>query len=338
VSIAFSIDNPVKEDHPSTDSDKRLNEVKKTRKLTGIVMSNPGLPADDPMHGTFAMAVMPTDDTEVTHWRGWPQSAWWNSPLLFWDAFGADGQLSSEPEAYNSVAAISQQRSIASGQSATFIFLLAWHFPNRTPDWCGWASPPGKGKTVIGNFYATRFKDAWDAAEYPAENLDQLGDVHAFSPRRFVTALYRLQSKMPLALTSPRLHPPPVFAQPTASFTALKEATTESVVVTATALMSGTMRPSPRSYFHPLLDHCAKPLSATRSTIREPSELDKSFPTTSPATTSPRWMAIWDRSCMPILTGSSPATPHGYAQCGLVLKRPWSFAGSREVGTQRKSA
>ena len=177
VSIAFSIDNPVQHGRHNgapSGSDKRLNEQKKTGKLTGLVMSNPGLSADDPMHGSFALAVMPESGTEVTQWRGWPKGPWWNSPLLFWDAFGASGQLSPEPEAYNSVGAVSQQRSIAAGQSATFTFLLAWHFPNRTPDWCGWTAPPGKGKTVIGNFYATRFKDAWDAAEYTASNLDQL--------------------------------------------------------------------------------------------------------------------------------------------------------------------
>jgi non-lysosomal glucosylceramidase len=174
VSVAFSIDNPVKEERSPGRNDKRLNEYKKTGKLTGIAMSNPSLAADDPMWGTFTLAAMPTANTEVTHWRGWPQGPWWNSPLLFWDAFGTSGQLSPEPEAYNSVGAVSQQQSIAAGQSATFTFLLAWHFPNRTPDRCGWAAPPGKGKTVIGNFYATRFKDAWDAAEYTADNLDQL--------------------------------------------------------------------------------------------------------------------------------------------------------------------
>ena len=53
-------------------------------------------------------------------------------------------------------------------------FLLAWHFPNRTPDWCGWSAPPGKGNTIIGNYYATRFKDAWEAAQYTATHLPQL--------------------------------------------------------------------------------------------------------------------------------------------------------------------
>jgi uncharacterized protein (DUF608 family) len=117
---------------------------------------------------------MPEAGTEVTHWRGWPEGPWWNSPLLFWDAFSAAGRLEAEPKPYNAVGAVCQQRTIAPGQSANFTFLLAWHFPNRTPAWCGWAAPPGKEKTVIGNFYCTRFKDAWEAVQYTAENREQL--------------------------------------------------------------------------------------------------------------------------------------------------------------------
>jgi uncharacterized protein (DUF608 family) len=177
VSIAFSIDNPVSGDRSSKGvpaEDKRRNEYRQTGKLAGLTMSDPSLPAHDPMHGTFALAAMQDADTRVTHWRGWPQGPWWNSPLLFWDTFAADGQLTGEPKAWNTVGSLCQQRTIGAGKSATFTFLLAWHFPNRTPDWCGWTSPAGKGQTIIGNFYATRFMDAWDAAEYTANNLEQL--------------------------------------------------------------------------------------------------------------------------------------------------------------------
>jgi len=66
------------------------------------------------------------------------------------------------------------RRTIAPGQTASFLFLLAWRFPNRTPDWCGWSAPPGEGNTIIGNFYATRFKSAWEAVEYAAANLESL--------------------------------------------------------------------------------------------------------------------------------------------------------------------
>jgi non-lysosomal glucosylceramidase len=113
---------------------------------------------------------------------------------LFWDTFATDGQLAVEPEVYNTVGALSQQQTIGAGRSATFTFLLAWHFPNRTPDWCGWAAPAGKGHTIIGNFYATRFKEAWDAAEYTANNLELLE-----SRTRLFTTAFRC-STLPSAI------------------------------------------------------------------------------------------------------------------------------------------
>ncbi len=175
VGIAFSIDNPVV---ASVDADKsresRQNEFAGSGNLQGLVMSNPGLAADDPMQGSFALAAIPAADMEVTRWRGWPQGPWWNSPLLFWDVFSKNGQLGVEPEKRNQVGALCLKKTIEAGGSADFTFLLAWHFPNRTPDWCGWDAPNGKEKTVIGNFYSVRFKNAWEAAEYAAKNLDSL--------------------------------------------------------------------------------------------------------------------------------------------------------------------
>jgi non-lysosomal glucosylceramidase len=66
------------------------------------------------------------------------------------------------------------KRTIPPGQTASFEFLLGWRFANRTPDWIGWDAPAGEGKTVIGNAYAARFKNAWDAVSYTAENLEKL--------------------------------------------------------------------------------------------------------------------------------------------------------------------
>ncbi len=176
--IAFSIDNPVitkiVKHGPMPPEDKRVNEYRSGRGLDGLLMTNPELPTDDPMRGSFALAAIPESATQVTHWRGWPKAAWWTSPLLFWDTFSAKGELGTEPDSYNSVGVVCQKRTIPPGQSGSFTFLLAWHFPNRTPDWCGWSSPPGKGKTNIGNYYTARFKDAWEAAEYAANHLERL--------------------------------------------------------------------------------------------------------------------------------------------------------------------
>jgi non-lysosomal glucosylceramidase len=178
VSIVFSIDNPVaaasSQDHAKPTEDQRQNEYRSATELVGFLMTNPAVAKDDPMFGSFALAAIPAVNVRLTQWRGWPKGRWWNSPLLFWDAFSAQGELGIEPDPHNAVAALCQQCTIQAGQSEVFTFVLSWHFPNRTPSWCGWDAPEGKGDTVIGNYCATRFKDAWQAAQYAASNLEHL--------------------------------------------------------------------------------------------------------------------------------------------------------------------
>jgi non-lysosomal glucosylceramidase len=172
VSIAYSLDNPVKTSDQG--HDKRFNEYRSADRAVGLFMSNPGLAADDPMAGSFALAAIPASEIQVSHWIGWPKGRWWNSPLLFWDQFSKEGDLGAQPESPDSVGVLCLQKVILPAQSASFPFLLSWHFPNRTPEWCGWEAPPGEGKTIIGNYYATRFKDAWESVIYIAKNLESL--------------------------------------------------------------------------------------------------------------------------------------------------------------------
>ena len=178
VSIVFSLDNPVRRKENSRGSgkqeDTRRNRYKAEGSLTGILLDNPGLPAEDPMFGSIGLTAAAEDGIRISHWEGWPKGRWWNSPLLFWDAFSASGQLGSMPGQQGTVAALCQQRTIAAGEDAEFTFFLSWHFANRTPNWCGWEAPEGKGDTNIGNFYATRFRDAWEAARYAANHLEIL--------------------------------------------------------------------------------------------------------------------------------------------------------------------
>lgn len=177
VAIAFSIDNPVT---PSLGSNMqsrngaRVNQYRASTHMEGLAMSNPALDPADPMQGTFVLAALRDSDAQFTHWTGWPRSAWWNSPMFFWDAFSRDGALLKEPAEPGSVGALCVRKSIHAGGSAVFTFVLTWHFPYRTPEWCGWQAPEGEGGTVIGNYYCTRFKDAWEAAAHTAENLDRL--------------------------------------------------------------------------------------------------------------------------------------------------------------------
>lgn len=165
VSIAFSIDNPM----------KGQNQILSSGSISGLLMNSPAdLAPEDPMRGEFILCALQTTGTRTDVWRGWPQGRWWNSPMQFWDDFSDDGQLAPEPAARNAVGVLSLQRAIPAGKSAEFTFLLAWRFPNRTPDWCGWKAPKDKGKVVIGNHYCTRFPTAQAAAEYAAANLARL--------------------------------------------------------------------------------------------------------------------------------------------------------------------
>jgi uncharacterized protein (DUF608 family) len=179
VAIAFSIDNPIVtqagDDAAQQKSEaERRNQYRSGQRVAGLTMSNPALAADDPMRGELVLAASVSAGAEISHWEGWPEGRWQNPALHFWDRFAKTGDLGAQPEPHNSVAVLSVKRTIPAGQTAIFEFFLGWRFANRTPDWIGWDAPEGEGKTVIGNFYCTRFKSAWEAVEYTAEHLPDL--------------------------------------------------------------------------------------------------------------------------------------------------------------------
>lgn len=181
-SIAWSIDNPTGR---TQEKDTRINEHRTSARLDGLYMHSPDLPQDDALNGSFVLAALEPGGAHVTYLRGWKRDRWWNSPMLYWDDFSADGELGPEPEERSGVGALCLGRTLAPGAHAEYTFLLAWHFPNRTPRRCGWNAPKGDEDTLIGNWYTTRFNDAWAAAEYAAEHLPALEQ----KTRRFAAAL-----------------------------------------------------------------------------------------------------------------------------------------------------
>lgn len=191
VSIAWSIDNPTGRTQAK---DTRINEYKTSERLAGILMTSPELPGNDALKGSFLLSVLDSSGARVTYLRGWERSRWWNSPMFFWDDFSADGELGPESKDPGPVGALSLGRTIAPGAHADYTFLLAWHFPNRTPRRCGWSAARGDEDTLIGNHYTTRFPDAWAAAEYAAEHLETLEK----KTRRFAAAMR--ESTIPAAI------------------------------------------------------------------------------------------------------------------------------------------
>lgn len=188
VGIAVSIDNPVRANDldkgdaaAQKKNDGRRNEYRTSETIAGLSMTNTDLPSDHPLAGDFVIAAKRSSIAEITHWEGWPLGRWWNSPLLFWDQFSKSGTLEAAPDPHDKVGVLCVRQKIQPGKSEDFEFLLGWRFPNRTPEWCGWLASPGDERTIIGNYYAERFKSGWDAVCYSAAHLKDLeARMHGF--------------------------------------------------------------------------------------------------------------------------------------------------------------
>ena len=157
VSIAFSLDNPAGQSVRHPRGEQRRGPVQRISKsmadeLQGLYMTNPRRPKRIPSAARSLCLLNPANG-RVTYLRGWPAAKWWASPMLFWDDFTADGELGPEAAERKITGSLCLQREIAAGAEAEYTFLLGWHFPNRTPAWCGWTAPKGHENAIIGNHY-----------------------------------------------------------------------------------------------------------------------------------------------------------------------------------------
>ncbi len=176
VAIAWNLSNPA-----GRDGD---NDYRDSPHVSGLFMHDPDMDPSDPLWGSLALCVT-ADSGIVSHTASWEISTW-SSPLLpFWEDLSDDGTLA--PANFQStirtpkgkppvgkVGSLCATQDIPEGEDRAFTFLLAWHYPNRTPERCSWSAPKGEEKTRIGNHYSRRFGDAWEAATFAAEHLGEL--------------------------------------------------------------------------------------------------------------------------------------------------------------------
>ncbi|MGD0126758.1 MAG: GH116 family glycosyl-hydrolase [Terriglobia bacterium] len=179
VGIVFSLENPVgKEGRQAT--------FRQVAGVAGLLMDNPFLPATDPLKGSMFLGVLGAPEASVSYLRGWTRTQWWDGPLTFWDDFTDDGALTSDSPAVSPVGSVAVTQSVPAGGEASVNFLLAWHFPNRTPERCGWPPPEDDQKAaVVGNYYCQQFADAWAVAQHAAQHLPSLEE----RSRRFAAAI-----------------------------------------------------------------------------------------------------------------------------------------------------
>jgi uncharacterized protein (DUF608 family) len=159
--------------------------------LRGILMTSEKLPPDHPNHGTLALATL---HPEITHTPGWDRGEWFDAQSLFWEDFSLDGRLEPvtaegpSPENRNDVGSLGALLSLDPGEEKVAAFLLAWHFPNRQNYWVKeiFGYKANAAGPIIGNYYATRFEDAWSVARHTATELERLER----ETREFHDALY----------------------------------------------------------------------------------------------------------------------------------------------------
>jgi uncharacterized protein (DUF608 family) len=177
--ICGSLQNFIGMDGAHGAPSRNLNTFRRQDGLAGIFLTSQGVDPGAEQWGTLALCTTAKDTTYRT---AWAQLSWGDTLLDFWDDLSADGRL--EQRAQEGVdapiASLAARFEVAPGASTAVTFLLTWHFPNRQ----SW-SPGGKGQWLglgacefgpptIGNYYTTRYADAWDVAARSAAALAEL--------------------------------------------------------------------------------------------------------------------------------------------------------------------
>jgi uncharacterized protein (DUF608 family) len=177
--ISGSLQNFIGADGAHGAPRQNANTFRRADGLAGIVMESRGVDRQAPQWGTIALA---TTSPQATYRTAWAELSWGDALLDYWDDLSADGRLDQRApgRADAPVAALAAEFNVGPGESAAVTFLLSWHFPNRQ----SW-SPGGHGSWLadgacefgpptIGNYYTTRYADAWDVAARTAPALPEL--------------------------------------------------------------------------------------------------------------------------------------------------------------------
>ncbi len=143
------------------------NNKNKFRKsgIEGVFMYSEGVEPMAEQWGTMAL----TTDTiyDVSYRTSFINRSWGDALLDFWDDFSNDGTIEdrTQPVMVNDPnAALAVKTEIAAYSKKEISFYLTWHFPNRK----AWSSE------IVGNYYTTKYKDAWDVIEKTKPRLPYL--------------------------------------------------------------------------------------------------------------------------------------------------------------------
>jgi len=148
------------------------NIFKENNFVQGIYMYSKGVESSHPAWGTIALTTPQEEDTDLSYRTSSIPNDWSHGLLDFWDDFSADGILTEKSESADAdpMASLAARKTLSAGEKRVFTFYLTWHFPNRQT-WGSWSTAPS---TRVGNYYTTRYDDAWDVIEKEADQIPGL--------------------------------------------------------------------------------------------------------------------------------------------------------------------
>lgn len=145
--------------------------------VRGLWMTSEGVPTDAPQWGTIALT---TDGQDLSYCTGGEERSWGGRLLALWDDIMDDGRLEDRqgPPTDALFSGLCSSLVVPPASETTVTFLLTWVFPNRpawsrtpvAPDACECCGPTAR----VGNYYATRYADAWNVAERVMPRLPAL--------------------------------------------------------------------------------------------------------------------------------------------------------------------
>ncbi|HEY3372363.1 MAG TPA: GH116 family glycosyl-hydrolase [Prolixibacteraceae bacterium] len=182
VSVCGSIRNFVGQDGSKTTKDwkgdyvpygakRNINVYKDKEAIKGIYMYSDSVDKKSTSWGSIALAT--NSPTGVTYRTSSTSNNWENALLDFWDDFSADGNLTEKTELIddNPMASLAVKQEIAPHSTKVFSFFITWNFPNRLA-WSDFS--PEAGKEIVGNYYSTKYTDAWDVMVKTVPQIPEL--------------------------------------------------------------------------------------------------------------------------------------------------------------------
>lgn len=163
--------------HPEMPCGGNVNEFRQESSLSGLYMHSRKWEPSDLKFGNLALM---TTGSNVTFKRAWLRGSWYDFLQEFWDDFASDGRLTDlgyetpSEEHRTDTGSLGVVARLEPGETKEFEFVLSWYFPNRINGWYHDVRVSAPGKENTRNYYATKFKDAWDAGAYLLHNRERL--------------------------------------------------------------------------------------------------------------------------------------------------------------------